>query len=74
MSDEADRGQAAEQFFRDQAIAAASAGVHLVSTAPCSGDCTDCDRKISEARLRAVPSARRCADCQTLAERRKGAK
>ena len=68
MSDEADDAQATEAFLRDRAIAASTA---QVAVAGCE-DCVDCDRKISAARLRAIPSARRCAKCQELVERRRG--
>ncbi len=33
-------------------------------------DCEDCKESISEARQLAVPSARRCADCQGMYEMR----
>jgi DnaK suppressor protein len=33
------------------------------------GICDDCGREISEARLKAIPFARRCKDCQEKAER-----
>jgi len=33
------------------------------------GTCDDCEKKIPKVRLRAMPSARLCLDCQMLAER-----
>jgi DnaK suppressor protein len=35
------------------------------------GQCTDCDAPIPPARLIAYPTAKRCIDCQTLAEQRR---
>ena len=35
------------------------------------GICTDCSCAIPSARLKAYPTAKRCIDCQTLAERRR---
>ena len=32
------------------------------------GQCTDCDVNIPSARLNAYPTAKRCIDCQTVAE------
>ncbi|MCW7539800.1 TraR/DksA family transcriptional regulator [Aquabacterium sp. A7-Y] len=34
------------------------------------GECVDCGQDIAYARLQAQPSATRCADCQTVFERR----
>jgi DnaK suppressor protein len=34
------------------------------------GHCQECDEFIGTARLRALPFAQRCRDCQALAERR----
>jgi DnaK suppressor protein len=34
------------------------------------GQCTDCGVSISPARLNAYPTAKRCIDCQTVAEQR----
>jgi DnaK suppressor protein len=33
------------------------------------GQCTDCSVAIAPARLKAYPTAKRCIDCQTVAER-----
>ena len=35
------------------------------------GTCTDCGVTISTARLNAYPTAKRCLDCQSLAEKRR---
>ena len=35
------------------------------------GQCTDCGVSISPARLNAYPTAKRCIDCQTVAEQRR---
>ena len=35
------------------------------------GQCTDCGMTIAPARLNAYPSAKRCIDCQTVAEQRR---
>ena len=35
------------------------------------GQCTDCGVTISPARLNAYPTAKRCIDCQTVAEQRR---
>ena len=36
------------------------------------GDCSVCGREISERRLRAVPFAIRCTDCEDVAEKSRG--
>lgn len=36
------------------------------------GECTDCGEAIAEARLQALPSAARCAACQTRHEQARG--
>ncbi len=36
------------------------------------GQCEECEERIPQARLRAVPGALRCAPCQTAFERRHG--
>ncbi|MEY3520492.1 MAG: ral stress protein, partial [Pseudomonadota bacterium] len=35
------------------------------------GQCTDCGMTIAPARLNAYPTAKRCIDCQTVAEQRR---
>ena len=35
------------------------------------GQCTDCGVAIAPARLKAYPTAKRCIDCQTVAEQRR---
>lgn len=65
--DVVDEAQQLELDRRADALAArraASAPSHLAT-----GICCDCGDPIEPERLAALPSARRCLDCQALAER-----
>lgn len=64
--DVADRAASLTQAQELQAIAKAR---ELLSRPGCA-DCTDCHEPISSERRAALPSARRCADCQGMAEMR----
>lgn len=65
--DVVDEAQQLELDRRDDALAArrvVGASPHLAT-----GICCDCGDPIEPERLAALPSARRCFDCQALAER-----
>lgn len=64
MSDEIDRAQAYDQFFRELALAERKPQL----AGPSALVCEDCDEEIPEARRLAMPGCRRCVDCQTLHE------
>jgi phage/conjugal plasmid C-4 type zinc finger TraR family protein len=71
MADEADRAGEYEERHRAAAIKAAR-GYAAVPT-PITDEhryCDDCGIMIPEARVRLVPWATRCVDCQELAEER----
>ena len=63
--DEIDMAQARDQEFRDTVLAAHKA---KIITSPGSDTCLDCGDDIPEARRKAVPSAIRCAFCQSEGE------
>lgn len=66
MADWIDEAQQLDTDRREDALAARRA------VAPCSlstGICRDCGDPIEPERLAALPTARRCFDCQALAER-----
>lgn len=68
MSDEIDRAQARDEFFRDLAIeehyrrGMRNAGRIAV------GECVDCGADIPEARRQAIPGCTRCVRCQEQQE------
>lgn len=69
MSDEIDRAQERAEGFRCDALHRRKLRQASVPAAT-SPFCEDCGGVIGAARLLAVPAARRCIDCQELAERR----
>ena len=84
--DEADYAQQNDEFFRQTALREHFAGsrkylgkgnaegLHPTGAAPDASPriCEDCGEEIEEARLKAMPFAVRCIDCQTKKERREG--
>lgn len=75
MTDAADRAQIREEQERDEALARAREQAHLAAAEqPFEIEgrrvCLDCFEPIERRRLKALPGAVRCLECQTLIERR----
>jgi phage/conjugal plasmid C-4 type zinc finger TraR family protein len=69
MADEADRAAEYEERHRDAAIMAARGyAAHAVPQPDDHRYCDDCGISIPDARIRLIPWAKRCVDCQGLAE------
>ena len=64
--DEIDRSAAAEALFRQSALTKAQTRPHEAQEIDAQGRvvCLDCGEPIPAARLRALPHAVRCVDCQ----------
>lgn len=69
MSDPADQAQVWEERHRRDALAAQQQ--QAASDGPGNGDCEMCGEGIPPARLRAVPNARCCVYCQSIADQRR---
>lgn len=67
MTDETDRAQERDQLIRSSAIAQTVADIRLQALMPGKLVC-DCGDPISDARLKAVPNATRCVECQSFFE------
>jgi phage/conjugal plasmid C-4 type zinc finger TraR family protein len=65
--DQADIAQESEALYLARCLGAQARAAALAE--PGSGICTDCGEPIPAARRRALPSARRCLDCQSFIER-----
>lgn len=70
--DEADRASALETRTREAAIRRTLDRRRRIADLPASGICRGCGEMIDEARLRAMPGARRCVECEGAAERGRG--
>jgi len=73
--DEIDQAQANDELFRQSALSAHFAVRRLnggpdAIDPPLSRPCCDCGEEIESARLKALPCAVRCVDCQGKKERR----
>lgn len=64
--DEIDYAVAETERLKDIHLQNLSAALRVMSD---TDTCIDCDSPIPEARRRAIPSAKRCRDCQDLADR-----
>lgn len=69
MSDPADQAQVWEERHRRDALAAQKQ--RAGADTPGDGDCETCGEPIPPARLRAVPTARCCVHCQSIADHRR---
>lgn len=67
MADEIDRAQAAERVLIDDALARHA--LRAAVPGPVRTTCLDCGDAIDLRRLRALPRAQRCTDCQDWRER-----
>lgn len=72
MADDADRAQAVNEQFLDDAILAHYRRGIRNCMYPESLFCQDCRKEIPEARRKAVPGVTRCVACQTALERKGG--
>ena len=70
MADEGDEAQVLADHFHRLAVNTGLAEIRVASTRAGKCACDDCHETIDPARIRAVPHAVRCAECQTEAERR----
>lgn len=68
MTDEIDRAQAAEERFREQALAAQ---MRKAPQGESAHECVRCGVPIPEARRGAMPGVTRCVDCQQLHEQQR---
>jgi len=68
--DDIDRAQARDLKINAIEVSTAVARIRTAAQAEGCDDCEGCGDLITEARRRAVPSARRCAPCQAVLERR----
>lgn len=72
MADVADYAQAIAEEERKDALAARAARTFHEEPRVVNGQrlCRDCDEPLSKKRLKFVPEAVRCVDCQNLLEQR----
>lgn len=70
MADAADRAQAIEEEDRADVLAARAAKMFHEEPRVVNGQrlCLDCDEPLSKKRLKFVPEAVRCVDCQKFHE------
>ncbi|MCE5184632.1 MAG: TraR/DksA family transcriptional regulator [Planctomycetaceae bacterium] len=72
MGDEIDRAQAATEVYQEAALLAHKRRTPPARIVPLNGgarDCLDCGKPIPAARLKALPNAIRCIECQNKKER-----
>jgi DnaK suppressor protein len=72
MADAADHAQALAEVERSDALAARAARMFHEEPRVVNGQrlCLDCDEPLSKKRLKFIPEAVRCVDCQNLLEQR----
>lgn len=75
MADIADKAQELEDWHRDLALNAARRNAQIAATTRCRDEiaCEDCGEDIAPARLKALPFAVRCTECQGRYEKERRA-